>query len=82
MTTPEDYMGGIIGDINSRRGQISNMDDKNNLKVLTAFVPLATMFSYIAELRSLSKDSLLTHSRCVVTRAILLHVQCCVIVSR
>jgi elongation factor G len=55
VTTPEEYMGGIIGDLNSRRGQIGNLDDKNNLKVITAFVPLATMFSYIAELRSLSK---------------------------
>jgi len=55
VTTPEEYMGGIIGDLNSRRGQIGNMDDKNNLKVVTASVPLATMFSYIGELRSLSK---------------------------
>jgi len=55
VTTPEDYMGGIIGDLNSRRGQINNMVAKANLQIITASVPLATMFSYIAELRALSK---------------------------
>jgi len=55
VTTPEEYMGGIIGDINSRRGMIQSMVMKNNLQVVTAAVPLATMFSYIGELRSLSK---------------------------
>lgn len=55
VTTPEEYMGGIIGDLNSRRGVVENIAAKSNLQVIQAAVPLATMFSYIAELRSLSK---------------------------
>lgn len=55
VTTPEEYMGGIIGDLNSRRGVVENLSAKANLQIIQAAVPLATMFSYIAELRSLSK---------------------------
>lgn len=55
VVTPEEYMGAIIGDLNSRRGMIENLSSRNNLQVLQASVPLATMFSYIASLRSLSK---------------------------
>jgi len=55
VTTPEEYMGAIIGDLNSRRGMIANLEAKNNLQVIKANVPLATMFSYISNLRSLSK---------------------------
>merc|ERR1712137_791176 len=55
ITTPEEYMGGIIGDLNSRRGMIDNLSDRGDLKVIQASVPLARMFSYIADLRSLSK---------------------------
>jgi len=53
--TPEEYMGAIIGDLNSRRGMIDNLGERNDLKVLQASVPLSRMFSYIADLRSLSK---------------------------
>merc|ERR1719221_2419844 len=55
VTTPEEYMGGIIGDLNSRRGVIDNLGDRGNVKLIQASVPLSTMFSYIGELRSLSK---------------------------
>ena len=53
--TPEEYMGNIIGDLNSRRGIIQNLATRGNLHVVNASVPLAEMFSYIAELRNLSK---------------------------
>lgn len=53
--TPEDYMGDIIGDINSRRGQISNLGDRDGIKIVNAFVPLSNMFGYINTLRSLSQ---------------------------
>ncbi len=55
VVTPEDYMGDIIGDLNSRRGQISGMEDRGNAKVITAMVPLASMFGYINDLRSKSQ---------------------------
>merc|ERR1719343_804380 len=55
VSTPEEYMGNIIGDLNSRRGQVQNLSVKNNLQLIEANVPLSTMFSYIATLRSLSK---------------------------
>ena len=50
--TPEDYMGDVIGDLNSRRGQIASMDDRSGAKVVTAKVPLSQMFGYIGDLRS------------------------------
>ncbi|MDR3290250.1 MAG: elongation factor G [Rickettsiales bacterium] len=53
--TPEDYMGDVIGDINSRRGQIANLDDRDGVKVVSSFVPLSNMFGYINSLRSLSQ---------------------------
>jgi elongation factor G len=53
--TPEDYMGDIIGDLNSRRGQIEKMEDRGNAKVVTAVVPLANMFGYVNNLRSMSQ---------------------------
>jgi len=55
VVTPEDYMGDIIGDLNSRRGQISNMDQRGNARVIEASVPLASMFGYVNSLRSLSQ---------------------------
>ncbi|MBI1300318.1 MAG: elongation factor G [Alphaproteobacteria bacterium] len=55
VVTPEDYMGDIIGDLNSRRGQVNNMTDRGNAKVIDAFVPLANMFGYINNLRSMSQ---------------------------
>jgi elongation factor G len=55
VVTPEEYMGDIIGDLNSRRGQISAMEDRGNAKVIRALVPLAAMFGYINTLRSMSQ---------------------------
>jgi elongation factor G len=55
VVTPDDYMGDIIGDLNSRRGQISGMDQRGNARVITAHVPLATMFGYVNTLRSMSQ---------------------------
>ncbi|AIT60287.1 elongation factor G [Corynebacterium doosanense] len=52
VTTPEEYMGDVIGDINSRRGQMSSMDDRAGAKVVKAKVPLSEMFGYIGDLRS------------------------------
>ncbi len=55
VVTPENYMGDVIGDLNSRRGQIQNMDDRANAKVIKAKVPLAQMFGYVSNLRSMSQ---------------------------
>ena len=53
--TPEEYMGDVIGDINSRRGQIQEMTTRGNANVINAMVPLANMFGYVNNLRSLSQ---------------------------
>ena len=50
--TPEDYMGDVIGDINSRRGHIQAMEDAAGAKVVRALVPLSEMFGYVGDLRS------------------------------
>jgi elongation factor G len=55
ISCPEDYMGGVIGDLNSRRGKILNMTSRHNLQVIKAEVPLATMFGYSTALRSSSQ---------------------------
>jgi elongation factor G len=55
VVTPDEYMGDIIGDLNSRRGQIVAMDQRGNARVITAHVPLATMFGYVNTLRSMSQ---------------------------
>ena len=52
VTTPEEYMGDVIGDLNSRRGQVSGMTDRNNAKIIDAEVPLSQMFGYATDLRS------------------------------
>ena len=53
--TPEEYMGDIIGDLNSRRGNVGGMDQRGNARAVTAMVPLANMFGYINTLRSMSQ---------------------------
>ncbi len=53
--TPEEYMGDIIGDLNSRRGQITGMDQRGNARIVNAQVPLANMFGYVNTLRSMSQ---------------------------
>ena len=55
VVTPEDYTGSVIGDLNSRRGQIQGQDMRGNANVITAMVPLANMFSYVNNLRSMSQ---------------------------
>ncbi len=52
VTVPEEYMGDVIGDINSRRGRINSMDARNGAQIIDAFVPLAEMFGYATDLRS------------------------------
>ena len=55
VVTPEDYMGDVIGDLNSRRGQVSTSDKRGNAIVISAMAPLANMFGYINNLRSMSQ---------------------------
>ncbi|MDH4262109.1 MAG: elongation factor G [Spirochaetia bacterium] len=55
VTTPEDYMGDVVGDLNRRRGKVNSMDSRGNAKVVSAFVPLGDMFGYATDLRSLSQ---------------------------
>ncbi|MEG3620302.1 elongation factor G [Magnetovibrio sp. PR-2] len=55
IVTPEEYMGDIIGDLNSRRGQVGEMEQRANARVISAKVPLANMFGYINTLRSMSQ---------------------------
>ena len=52
VVTPEDFMGDVIGDLNSRRGQIQAMDDRSGAKVVRALIPLSEMFGYVGDLRS------------------------------
>jgi len=52
VTTPEDFMGDVIGDLNSRRGQIQAMDERAGARVVKALVPLSEMFGYVGDLRS------------------------------
>jgi elongation factor G len=55
VTTPEDYMGDVIGDLNSRRGQIQGTENRGVIQVVNAYVPLANMFGYVNSLRSMSQ---------------------------
>ena len=55
VVTPDEYMGDIIGDLNSRRGQMQGMDPRGNAQVINACVPLAEMFGYVSTLRGLSQ---------------------------
>ncbi len=55
VVTPDEYMGDVIGDLSSRRGQVSSMDQRGNARVVNAMVPLANMFGYVNNLRSLSQ---------------------------
>ena len=55
VTTPEDYVGDVIGDLNSRRGMIQGTDQRGNAQVIIAMVPLANMFGYVNTLRSMSQ---------------------------
>jgi len=55
VVTPEEYLGDVIGDLNSRRGQVQGMEARGNAQVVTAMVPLANMFGYVNTLRSMSQ---------------------------
>jgi elongation factor G len=55
VVTPEDYLGDVIGDLNSRRGQVQGMEARGNAQVVAAMVPLANMFGYVNTLRSMSQ---------------------------
>ncbi len=55
VVSPEEYLGSVIGDINSRRGQIQGTDSRGNAQVVNALVPLANMFGYVNQLRSMSQ---------------------------
>jgi elongation factor G len=55
VVTPEDFMGDVIGDLNSRRGKVESMEDRMGAKVVTAFVPLGEMFGYTTDLRSMTQ---------------------------
>jgi elongation factor G len=55
VVTPDDFLGGVIGDLNSRRGQVQGTDSRGNAQVVTAMVPLANMFGYINTLRSMTQ---------------------------
>ncbi len=55
VVTPDDYLGDIIGDLNSRRGNVGGMDQRGNARIVNATVPLATMFGYVNTLRSMSQ---------------------------
>ena len=52
VTAPEEYLGTVLGDLNSRRGRVDGMDARGNAQVIKAFVPLAMMFAYANDLRS------------------------------
>ena len=55
VTTPEEYQGDLIGDINRRRGQIAGMENKNGACIITSTVPIESLFGYVTDIRSLSK---------------------------
>jgi elongation factor G len=55
VVVPETYMGDVIGDLNSRRGRILGMSQRGNAQVIDAEIPLATMFGYVTDLRSMTQ---------------------------
>ena len=61
VTTPEDWVGDVIGDLNSRRGQIQGQDQRGNAQVVIAMVPLANMFGYVNTLRSMTQGRAACH---------------------
>jgi elongation factor G len=55
VTVPEEYMGDVIGNLNSKRGRIESMEDRSGAKIIDALVPLAEMFGYTTQLRSMTQ---------------------------
>ena len=54
VVTPDDYLGGVVGDLNSRRGQVQGTEQRGNNQVVNALVPLSEMFGYVGDLRTMS----------------------------
>ena len=52
IVVPEEYMGDVIGDVNSRRGRLEGIDDQGGMKIIRSFIPLSEMFGYATDLRS------------------------------
>ena len=67
VTTPEEYTGSVIGDLNSRRGMIQGQDMRGNATVINAMVPLANMFGYVNQLRSFSRAAPTTRCNSITT---------------
>jgi elongation factor G len=61
VTTPDDYLGDVIGDINSRRGHVQKMDELSGNRVITALVPLSETFGYVGDLRSKTQGRAVPH---------------------
>jgi elongation factor G len=61
ITTPDEYLGDVVGDINSRRGKIESMNQRKNLQIIIANVPLGQMFGYATVLRSLTQGRAVFH---------------------
>jgi elongation factor G len=55
ITVPEEFLGGVIGDVNARRGRVASVDRRGEISHLSALVPLKEMFGYVTSLRSLSQ---------------------------
>ncbi|MBU6447953.1 elongation factor G, partial [Patescibacteria group bacterium] len=55
ITVPDSYMGDVIGDVNAKRGQVKEMNDRGHLKIIDAFIPLSEMFGYATALRSMTQ---------------------------
>jgi elongation factor G len=55
VTTPEEFMGDVVGDVSSKRGRIEQMTDRQGAKIIDAFVPLSSMFGYSTTLRSMTQ---------------------------
>ena len=68
VVTPEEFMGDVIGDLNSRRGQIQGTDSRGNAQVVEAMVPLANMFGYVNELRSFTPGPRAVHDAVLALR--------------
>jgi len=61
VTVPEEYLGDVMGDINSRRGKIGGMNQRNDAHILDAEVPLSKMFGYVTDLRSITQGRAVFH---------------------
>ena len=72
IVTPEEYMGSVIGDLNSRRGRIVNLDERAGAKVIAGEIPLAESFGYATDLRSITQGRVINFHQFLHQRANLL----------